>query len=91
MRLRWEPGGAELTVENDGVTEAPAAAGGHGLTGMRERAALLGGELEVGGDGGRFRVRLRVPAGGVPPQPSPAGPATRQSPALALPGKRPAT
>jgi signal transduction histidine kinase len=63
LRLRWQPDGAELTVENDGV---PAGSGppraGHGLAGMRERAELLGGKLELGADDGRFRVRLWVPA-----------------------------
>jgi signal transduction histidine kinase len=63
LRLRWEPGGAELTVENDGVTAGvgPARAG-YGLAGMRERAELLGGNLELGAGDGRFRVRLWVPA-----------------------------
>jgi signal transduction histidine kinase len=64
VRLRWGPDGAELIVENDGVAEGPGHEAGYGLTGMRERAALLGGELEVGSAGGRFRVRLRVPAAG---------------------------
>lgn len=63
LRLRWEPAGAELTVENDGVAmgaEPPRA--GYGLAGMRERAELLGGKLELGASDGRFRVRLWVPA-----------------------------
>jgi len=63
LRLRWEPDGAELTVENDGVAEAavPPRAG-YGLAGMRERAELLGGKLELGAGDGTFRVRLWVPA-----------------------------
>jgi len=63
LRLRWQPDGAELTVENDGV--APGAGpprAGYGLAGMRERAELLGGKLDLGADDGRFRVRLWVPA-----------------------------
>jgi glucose-6-phosphate-specific signal transduction histidine kinase len=35
--------------------------GSHGLMGIRERAYMLGGELEIGnarGGGGRIRVRL---------------------------------
>jgi signal transduction histidine kinase len=38
---------------------------GHGLVGMRERVALLGGELQAGhhADGG-FRVIARLPVGG---------------------------
>jgi signal transduction histidine kinase len=40
----------------------PAGAGGFGITGMRERATLLGGDLTAGPrpDGG-FRVRARLP------------------------------
>ena len=38
---------------------------GHGLVGMRERVALLGGELETGRrEGGGFRVAARLPVGG---------------------------
>jgi len=36
--------------------------GGYGLTGMRERAELLGGTLVAGPTQGGFRVELRVPA-----------------------------
>jgi signal transduction histidine kinase len=36
--------------------------GGYGLTGMRERAELLGGSLDAGPTGSGFLVRLRVPA-----------------------------
>ncbi|BCJ34470.1 two-component sensor histidine kinase [Actinocatenispora thailandica] len=40
----------------------PAAPGsGHGLIGMRERAALLGGTLTAGPDGNRWAVRARLP------------------------------
>jgi len=63
LRLRWRPDGAELTVENDGVApDAGPPRAGYGLAGMRERAELLGGKLELGADDGRFRVRLWVPA-----------------------------
>jgi signal transduction histidine kinase len=37
--------------------------GGHGLIGMCERAALLGGELEAGRMNGAFRVHARLPYG----------------------------
>lgn len=40
---------------------------GHGLVGMRQRAALLGGELAVGpGPDGGFQVVARLPLNGVP-------------------------
>lgn len=54
----------ELTVSNSVRDDAPGRAnGGHGLVGMRERAALLGGEVEAGRDNGAFRVRARLPYG----------------------------
>ena len=54
----------ELTVSNAVRDDAPGRAnGGHGLVGMRERAALLGGELEAGRVNGGFRVRARLPYG----------------------------
>ena len=43
------------------VTDANGS-GGYGLTGMRERAELLGGELSAGPTGDGFRVELRLPA-----------------------------
>ncbi|MFI7276496.1 sensor histidine kinase [Streptomyces sp. NPDC049879] len=47
----------------------PAAPGtGSGLTGMRERAALLGGDLTAGPDGGVWHVRAALPL--EPPLPS---------------------
>ena len=53
----------ELFVENVLVPGRPAGSegGGHGLVGMRERAALLGGSLEATAREGRFEVRARLP------------------------------
>ncbi len=66
MRLGYEPCGTRLTVENFAMNgESPRAASdgpGYGLTGMRERAELLGGELTTAMTRGGFRVELRVPA-----------------------------
>ena len=54
----------ELTVSNAVSDDAPRRAnGGHGLVGMRERAALLGGDVEAKRDNGAFRVRARLPYG----------------------------
>ncbi|MFL5824993.1 MAG: sensor histidine kinase [Thermoleophilaceae bacterium] len=57
-----------VTVEvlDDGAGHQPrepsAADGGHGLIGMRERAALFGGEVHAGPrPGGGFTVRARLP------------------------------
>jgi signal transduction histidine kinase len=60
--LAFGAGAVELTVTNPVHPEgAPRSGGGHGLTGMRERAALLGGDLEVQRFNGAFRVRARIP------------------------------
>lgn len=51
-----------VTVDDDGVGAVPAVTGGHGLVGMRERAALLGGSLEYGPrQGGGFAVAVTLP------------------------------
>ena len=56
--------GLRLTVQDNGVgfsAESMYREGSHGLMGIRERAYMLGGELEIGnvrGGGGRIRVRL---------------------------------
>jgi signal transduction histidine kinase len=55
----------ELEVVDDGTPAVGAATTGQGLIGMRERVALLGGELETGQRrGGGFRVAARLPVGG---------------------------
>jgi signal transduction histidine kinase len=56
----------ELEVVDDGTPANPdAATTGQGLVGMRERVALLGGELQTGWrEGGGFRVAARLPVGG---------------------------
>ncbi|MEV0440994.1 histidine kinase [Streptomyces spectabilis] len=54
-------GRTTLTIENDGVPEARAAAGGTGLNGLRERLAAVDGTLEHAADGGLFRLTARVP------------------------------
>jgi signal transduction histidine kinase len=56
----------ELTVSNAVRPDAPLRAsldGGHGLVGMCERAALLGGELEAGRRNRAFQVHARLPYG----------------------------
>jgi PAS domain S-box-containing protein len=61
VRLSAEDGRARVEIEDDGRGLAPGTAAGMGLTGMRERAASLGGELEVVGlPGSGARVSLRV-------------------------------
>jgi signal transduction histidine kinase len=59
------PDAVELTATNPvGARRAPATAGtsgGHGILGMRERAALLGGKLEAGPENGGWRLRAVLP------------------------------
>jgi len=53
----------ELTVTDDqGRRPAPGPAGSYGLIGMRERAELIGGELQVGPTDTGWRVHLVVPS-----------------------------
>ena len=52
----------EVTVEvtDDGRGGEPGP-GGHGIAGMRERVAALGGDLTAGSGPGGFRVRATIP------------------------------
>jgi signal transduction histidine kinase len=64
VRLAYRPHELEVSVEDDGAPSV-AAGGGHGLVGMRERVALLGGRLEAGpAPGGGFRVVATLPTDG---------------------------
>ena len=56
----------ELVIADDGPGRCPVeparSEGGHGLVGMRERAAVLGGQLRAGrGEGGGFVVQAVLP------------------------------
>ncbi|MFC8423886.1 sensor histidine kinase [Streptomyces sp. NPDC057236] len=62
VELDWAEDQVTLTVTDDG-RGAPTPAGGHGLIGIRERAAACGGSAETGnGPDGGFRVVVRLPA-----------------------------
>lgn len=62
--LRYLPGTLEVIVRNGVSTVAvkPLPGAGLGLTGLRERVALAGGEFEAGlVPGGGFRIHARLP------------------------------
>ena len=64
VHLDYGREGVRLTVEDSGVPpgRVPSAlGGGYGLSGMRERAELLGGSLDAGPTGTGFLVELWVP------------------------------
>jgi signal transduction histidine kinase len=67
IELAYEPDGTRLVVQDHGagapVVVGPASpGGGYGLTGMRERAELLGGRLGTEPTADGFRVELWLPA-----------------------------
>jgi signal transduction histidine kinase len=63
VKLRYLPSRLELEVEDNGIGLKSGSNGfGMGMIAMRERAELLGGELEIGqGAHAGTRVKLRVP------------------------------
>ena len=67
MEVHYEATGVSLEVTNSrgAPAAAPEPGGGLGLTGMRERVAAIGGQLEAGPqpDGG-FRVHAVLPIQG---------------------------
>jgi signal transduction histidine kinase len=66
--LRYDTDGTRLTTSDHAERSSPANAtsqlggGGYGLTGMRERAELLGGSLEAGHTPHGLRVELWIAA-----------------------------
>jgi signal transduction histidine kinase len=64
VRVRADGTGLRLDVRDDGES-APSAAPGYGLTGMAERAALLGGSCSAGpAPGGGWVVTAVLPRAG---------------------------
>jgi signal transduction histidine kinase len=62
VRLDYGADELRLWVRDDGVGSSPSNGHGHGLVGIRERVAVVGGEIETGpaADGG-FEVSARLP------------------------------
>lgn len=64
IRLNFEPTLLRLVIEDFEIADhAPPQGGGtgYGLTGMRERAELIGGSLKAGPTKSGYRVELSVP------------------------------
>jgi signal transduction histidine kinase len=62
VRLRFDADSLEVQVTDTGVGEPSDANGGHGLGGIRQRVALLGGSVHTGNAAGRgFEVHASLP------------------------------
>ena len=62
VRLAFRPGVLALAVEDDGPGASGTGDAGHGLIGMRERAAAVGGWVSAGPrGGGGFQVLAELP------------------------------
>ena len=70
VRVTYDDAAVHVEIDNDGTApsdrapsdRAPAIGTGSGITGMRERATALGGDLSAGfRPGGGFRVSARLP------------------------------
>jgi signal transduction histidine kinase len=82
VRVSYQLGALDLEISDDGngsrphqpdgsapdeASPDPALTGGHGIAGMRERAAAVGGTLVAGpAPAGGFRVHARLPTGNGP-------------------------
>jgi signal transduction histidine kinase len=84
FEVDWGDREVVLVVSNSVPADAVAATerAGHGVTGMRERAADAGGDCSAGtGSNGRFRVRVALP---IPTVPAAAPEQVAPSPLAAL-------
>lgn len=61
VRLEWQRSTIEVLIENAMIRAVPPVSLGHGLAGMRERAALVGGSLRAEAIGNRFVVAASIP------------------------------
>ena len=60
--VRYGPEALEIEIINEGQTQVTGGDGGHGLVGMGERAALVGGKVESGPNGDHgYTVRAWLP------------------------------
>ncbi|MET8683151.1 histidine kinase [Streptomyces sp. NPDC004732] len=64
VTLHYDRTQLDVTVEDDGGGRNPVpSAAGHGILGMRERAAVTGGSLDARHTDGGFLVTARLPVG----------------------------
>jgi signal transduction histidine kinase len=70
VRISYRPAEVSVEVTDDGPSGQPPPmshpGSGHGLIGMRERAALFGGELTAGPYAAGFRVKASLPTNEFP-------------------------
>jgi signal transduction histidine kinase len=60
--LRYHPGGLDVEVRDDGTGTAGGPGSRRGLAGLRERAAVFGGQFEAGRDPqGGWKIRASFP------------------------------
>lgn len=64
IAIGYQPEGVDIRVENDGAGPVGPVTEGHGLRGLRERAADVGGTIKAGPrDRGGFAVHAQLPVG----------------------------
>jgi signal transduction histidine kinase len=62
VALRFDAEAVDVEIIDDGTSTSAANGSGHGLIGMRERAAAFGGRVEAGRSAeGGFRIAARLP------------------------------
>jgi len=61
VEIVFTAGGLELVVRNEAPPGTTGLQPGHGIVGMRERAALLGGSVDADRTGREFTVRAHLP------------------------------
>jgi signal transduction histidine kinase len=70
VRVTYDDADVHVEIDDNGPAPSPGASAigtGSGITGMRERATALGGDLSAGfRRGGGFRVSARLPVRSAP-------------------------